>query len=522
MSLRSVPALLLFAALAGCRPGAPAGAPAPAAETGSPGTSGAPSAERMRGDLTAFAHDSMRGRESGTPDAVRAARFLAERLRAMGVEPAGSDGFLQPVPLTRIDYGTGTRIQVTRQGAAPATLRLGNDVTPLTALGPGAHPRLQVDAEIAFASYGISDAALGRDDYRGMNLVDKAVVVVASAPPGVDSVAGAKYEGQGGLGSRLQRLAMSGAAAIVLVIPDRTPLYEQAAGALLRQVTARDTTPEPPASARRFPMILLVAEGAAKALMPQGWPGDGASRAMPGTRLQATLDLRKEQVVDYNVVGVVRGSDAARRNSYVAYGAHLDHVGMAFGTDSVNNGADDDGSGSVALLELARVLTTGPKPKRSTLLVFHAAEEKGLLGSAWFAARPTVPIDSIVAQVNADMVGRNGADSLYVVGPVAAPNGASRVLGAIADSVNARSARPFTFDRSFDSPTHPEQIYTRSDHYNYAMKGIPVLFLTSGLHKDYHQASDETGKIDFGKMARVVGLMRDMAFAIGDRPTRPR
>jgi Zn-dependent M28 family amino/carboxypeptidase len=125
------------------------------------------------------------------------------------------------------------------------------------------------------------------------------------------------------------------------------------------------------------------------------------------------------------VVGVVRGSDPALRQSYVAYGAHYDHIGIqdAVGGDSIANGADDDGSGSTALLALARAFQQGPRPRRSVLFVWHTGEEKGLFGSARFVDRPPVPIDSVVAQLNADMIGRNAPDSLYVVGPAAAPRG---------------------------------------------------------------------------------------------------
>src|SRR5688500_19503637 len=130
-------------------------------------------------------------------------------------------------------------------------------------------------------------------------------------------------------------------------------------------------------------------------------------------------------------------------------------------------------------------------------------------------------MDSIYAQINADMIGRNNPDSLHIVGPNAAPNQQSLILGSIVDSVNAASARPFAFDRSFDSPTHPEQIYFRSDHYNYARRGVPVVFLTTGLHADYHKVSDEADKIDYPKLARVANLMFHTGEAISRRSARP-
>ena len=155
------------------------------------------------------------------------------------------------------------------------------------------------------------------------------------------------------------------------------------------------------------------------------------------------------------------------------------------------------------------------------LFVWHTAEEAGLLGSEYFTAHPTVPLDSIVAQLNMDMIGRNAPDSLYFVGPMAAPNRQSSVLGAMIDSVNRAQPRPFLINREWDSPTHPEQIYYRSDHYNYAKRGIPVVFFTTGLHRDYHEVSDEPDKIDYDKLARVAMLLFRSGSAVANRPTRP-
>jgi Zn-dependent M28 family amino/carboxypeptidase len=233
----------------------------------------------------------------------------------------------------------------------------------------------------------------------------------------------------------------------------------------------------------------------------------------------------KTQFTGYNVAAIVRGSDPALRSTYVAFGAHYDHVGIVRGTagDTIANGADDDASGSMALLAAARAMQQAPvKPPRSTLFVWHTGEEKGLLGSSWFTDHPTVPIDSIVAQINADMIGRNADSLLYVVGPVAAPNNQSKRLGAIVDSVNASLTPRFAFNREWDDPAHPEHIYERSDHFSYAKKGIPIVFFTSGLHDDYHKVGDEPAKIDYAKMARVTRLMMEVGRAVANSPQRPR
>jgi Zn-dependent M28 family amino/carboxypeptidase len=240
-------------------------------------------------------------------------------------------------------------------------------------------------------------------------------------------------------------------------------------------------------------------------------------------QLTANLVPIQEPLTAYNIVARVRGTDPAMRRSYVAFGAHYDHVGILppIGGDSIANGADDDGSGTVALLAIADAIARHPMA-RSALFVWHVGEEKGLLGSEYFTAHPTVPLDSIVAQLNADMIGRNGRDSVYVVGPRAAPGALSKRLGEIIDSVNARAASPFVIDHSWDDFNHPQQIYQRSDHFNYAKRGVPVAFFTSGLHADYHEVTDDVGKIDFEKLAKVARLIYGVGEAIGGSATRPR
>jgi hypothetical protein len=180
--------------------------------------------------------------------------------------------------------------------------------------------------------------------------------------------------------------------------------------------------------------------------------------------------------------------------------------------DSIYNGADDDGSGSMAVLEIAEALANAPvKPARSVLFVWHTGEEDGLLGSAYFTAHPTVPRDSIIAQINIDMIGRGTAQDVIGGGP--------RELGDVIEAVNARQQRPFKFDLSWDAPDHPEQIYGRSDHANYARVGIPVAFFFTGLHADYHQITDAPQYLDYPHYTRITQYLHDV---VGCRLGAPR
>ena len=521
-------AVLTALFVVGCVPATPpepAPAPAPAPTT-TRRTTGPITDDELRRDLFVFASDSFRGREAGTPGERRAVNFLAERLRQLGVEPAGDSGYMQRVPLFRQIFGPQTGFRV--MGSSGTTsIPVGRGLMPLLQLGPGAEPRLSARGDLVFAGYGVALPNLGRNDLANLDVTGKVVVVVNGAPPGADSAQQALLVSQQALGQRLQQFAAMQPAAIILLLTGEfgREFEETYVPSLMAQMspTPMNATPD---SARHLPMILLgrLPTGASP-LLPAGWPNDDRAQPLTGRRFEGTVQLVQDTVSTFNVIGRIPGSDRSLAGSYVAFGAHLDHIGIQPATngDSIANGADDDGSGSIGLLAVARMIQQMPtRPRRSTLLIWHTAEEKGLFGSAHFVANPTVPVDSIVAMINADMIGRNHADSLYIVGPAAAPDNQSRVLGAIVDSVNAALPRPFAFNREWDDPAHPEQIYYRSDHYNYATRGVPVVFFTSGLHEDYHKVSDEPAKIDFAKMRRVAELFVEVGRAVGDRRARPR
>jgi Zn-dependent M28 family amino/carboxypeptidase len=235
-----------------------------------------------------------------------------------------------------------------------------------------------------------------------------------------------------------------------------------------------------------------------------------------------------------NVVAVWPGSDPKLKGEYVAVGAHYDHVGVRNvpeGQDGLYNGADDDGSGTVALLEMAEVFASNPKPKRSILFVWHSGEEKGLWGSGHFTDNPTVPIGQIVAQINIDMIGRSrtaadtperfpqmtGPDEVHVVGS----RMISDELGDVLVSVNSKLHK-LTFNAHYDRPNDPERIYFRSDHYNYARKGIPIAFFFSGIHADYHGVDDEVDRIDFRKLERVTETVYATLWELATRAGRPK
>jgi hypothetical protein len=305
---------------------------------------------------------------------------------------------------------------------------------------------------------------------------------------------------------------------------------------------------------------------------------DGLAAGMKGGVVTASLEF-VELPTEWarNVVALVPGSDLVLKHQYVAIGAHNDHVGIttpvdkdsirAFNIeknkrllandmqglgpdvltkirvnmdsirkvhpksrlDSINNGADDDGSGSMGVLEIAEAIMAMPvKPKRSTLFIWHTGEEGGLVGSAFFTRNPTVPIDSVVAQLNVDMIGRGRAEDLPGGGPdyvgVVGSFFDSKDLGDAVQTVNKKQERPLDIDYKFDEPiawSGYNNIYGRSDHFNYAQQGIPIAFFFTGLHGDYHQRSDEAEFIDYPHYAKITNYIKELVVHVGNGP-RPR
>ncbi len=325
------------------------------------------------------------------------------------------------------------------------------------------------------------------------------------------------------------------------------------------------------------PAIALITPHAAELLL--GAPPGRLAAGAAGRSVQGDLGVRFSPVPypARNVIGVLPGSDAALRGEYVALSAHNDHVGFdhqavdhdslrAYNRvvrpmgadspdrpatpeelarirqitdslrrihparrDSIRNGADDDGSGTVAILEIAEALAAAPapqRPRRSILFISHTGEEEGLVGSSWFTDHATVPVDSIVAEIDEDMVGRGTAADLPDGGPsyleVVGSKRLSAEFGRVLEEANASQRQPFTFNYAYDVPGHPLQYYCRADHYSYARYGIPSVSLSRGEHLDYHQITDEAQYIDYDDLARVAVMVRDVALRVANLDHRPK
>jgi len=522
--------------------------------------------------LYIYSADSLRGREAGTPDIIRATAYIEREVRRLGLRPAGDNGtYFQSMPVTARVLSPASSIS-----AGGKTFHPGADFTANAAADRAA------SGDVIFGgTQGDTVNALTADDARG-----KVVVMLAGAGGGGR---GGRGGGRGGAANN----PLAGAAAVVTV--------NAMIGVPRLQFVLNDTVQNegrdkynaanPPAAnaaggrggrggpAGPAPLAVTVSPAVAAAML--GKPVASAMRGDKGGAV--SIDIKGNLVPQptRSVVAILPGTDPKLKDEYIVIGAHSDHIGMSNANppvehdslkaynmiarvegadsrgaqpptpeqwvrinaikdslrkiyparlDSVSNGADDDGSGSVSILEIAEAFAKGPvKPKRSLIFIWQTGEEKGLWGSQYWTNHPTVPLQNVIADLNLDMVGRGAASDVTgrdindkeLVGAenylqLVGSRRLSTEFGDIAEQVSAAQPMPFKFDYSMDANGHTQNIYCRSDHANYARYGIPVIFFTTGGHADYHQVTDEPEYIQYSHMARVDKLVYDIALKVGN------
>jgi Peptidase family M28 len=499
--LRVIAGAALLASSAACAPHSvtPGGASSPGGTN--PGL-GAIRQEDLTRDMYAMAGDAMRGREGGTLDEMRASVWLADRMREAGLEPAGNDGsYFQWVPMRRYRQSVASRITV---GSTPlAMFTEASVIAPVDAV---------VDAPLVFVA---PDATVSAEMVRG-----KAVAtVLVPAPPARPDATGRPRVAGGANGVRQSaaRFLALGAVAVIVASDSASDAnFERGQDALIRGRFGVDTAngtaywPDATSGPQRpqSPPIIWVRRRYADLLRTAG------------QRLTMQLSTENFQYPSVNMVGRIRGTDARLRDENVLYSAHTDHDGVrtAVDGDSIWNGADDNASGAVAILAIARAYAKAP-PRRSVLFVWHGSEERGLIGSRYFAMHPTVPRSSIVAVLNGEMIGRNNPDSMTILGSQP-PHRNSATLVAMAKQANDEVSH-FKLDTLWDMQSHPQGWYFRSDHLPYARLGIPAIAYTSDLHADYHTPRDDPSRIDYVKLTRVTRWMYATGWLVANADQRP-
>jgi hypothetical protein len=551
---RRVALTLAAAALSGCASTSTPSSGTPTSSSTST-TSAAITPADLRSRLYTYADDSMMGRKTGTAGNIKATQYIADELRRMGVQPGGENGtYFQNVPLLHLQASRTKPIVVDGKNFLPAKDYIG---------------RTPKNFENVQAIYG------GVFGEPSMITPDQAVGKVVVLSVGKDAMGKPKWSGtrQPSTGRYPEAHSVAIVGMDGMAPSDWQPLMEDGYDFLNDPADPVDLS-----QMTRSVGFLYVTNAMGDAMM-----GGSVASMAPGAlgrMIGGGMGFDTVRVVARNVIGIIPGSDPALRGQFVAVGAHNDHVGMtpvkadhdsikAFNmvalpqgadsvpramtpertaeytrivdslrrargntrkVDSVFNGADDDGSGSMSVLEIAEAIQKAPtRPKRSIIFVWHTGEELGLFGSTYFTDHPTVPRDSIVAQLNMDMVGRGGPgnlvgrtldgkdiwgnpDYLQLVGS----RRLSTELGNLIEEVNTRQGKPLKFDYAIDANNHPANIYCRSDHYSYARYGIPITFFTTGGHSDYHQLTDEPQYIEYDHMARVAMLVHDAALRIAN------
>ena len=493
---------------------------------------------QLKDYLSFIASDEMEGRDTPSRGLDTTAKFLAMNLSRWGFKPAGDDGsFFQKIGLSRdlVDKAE-TRVQLNDQ-----ILAFGSDYIPT------ARSAELAATQLVFAGNGWPIKSKNIDAYKGMEAKGKIAVIFGPAngyPAGVKSSDLSGKRGEDWMNAT-EYAQKQGVAAIVIV-PDfqylanwdrnrarvtergfiKVDKFQLPAGAQIPQIVI-----SPHVADFLFQDERQTAQSIFESIYAGNTPGSFALNA--DKKISITVKVKSDQSTTQNVVGVFEGSDPILKDEYVALGAHYDHVGVGIPVngDAIYNGADDDGSGTTALLAMAESLTRARvRPKRSVLFVWHAGEERGLWGSRYFTSYPTLPLAKIVAQINIDMIGRSkkegdtnarnqqlsGPNEIYVIGSKMM----SADLGDLVASVNKQYLN-LTYDYRYDDPADPNRFFFRSDHYNYARKGIPIVFFFDGEHEDYHKPGDSVDKIDFEKMEKVARTIYVTLWEVANRPARP-
>jgi Zn-dependent M28 family amino/carboxypeptidase len=497
-------------------------------------------AEQMRAYLSFIASDEMEGRDTPSRGLDTTAKFLALNLSRWGFKPAGDEGtFFQKIALRR-DAIDGAKSSAEIDGQK---FSFGEDFLPNAV-------QTTLQGPLVFAGNGWVIKSKNLNPYEGVDVKGKIIVVMGQPFPGFPrGVTRADLAGRQGVDWSSPGLyAQQQGAKGVLVIADPQTLqnWEQSrarasqGGRLtVEKFTTQQTAPAVSSVLISMNMATALLKGEkfdAAALVSKFTAGEALPtfELSSGKNVKLNITVKHERPMTQNVVAVWEGSDPNLKNEYVAVGAHYDHVGICApaAADPICNGADDDGSGTTAMLAMAEALARAKqRPKRSVLFVWHCGEEKGLWGSRYFAENPTVPLDRIVTQLNMDMIGRtkkdgdtntrnqtlSGPNTVYVIGSKMM----STELGELSERVNSTYLN-MQLDYRYDDPADPNRFFFRSDHINYARKGIPIIFYFDGVHEDYHRPGDEPQKIDYEKMQRVTRTVYVTLWEIAIRPTRPK
>lgn len=484
--------------------------------------------------LSVLASDEYEGRETGKKGAWMAADYIKNYFKSLGLAGPVNGDYFQPIDMVTYQLN-GVSLSVNGQSKEH-----GKDfvvVSGAVALN-GFHFK---GNEVLFAGYGLQKE--GYNDYAGVDVQGKVVMIFASGDPAMKAAdpadRAARRKAMQAQQAKIQYLTEHQATAVLLIDPNLDQISEE--------TKAMFTGPSQPSlktaasSARMenmksFPILrvstamaneILGSAGTVAALQEKIVSGVKPASQTLKVALEAAAKKDEVKVRAENVLGFLEGSDPVLKDEILVVTGHYDHIGLTTsGADKVNNGADDDGSGTTGVLMIADAFVNAKKagkgPKRSILFMTVVGEEKGLLGSEWYSEHPVFPLDKTITDLNIDMIGRVDAahedkpDYIYIIGS----DMLSSDLNAVGLKANDQHIK-MNLDMTYNNRTDPNQFYYRSDHYNFAKHGIPVIFYFSGVHADYHQPGDEISKINFPLLSRRAQLVYYTAWELANGSHRP-
>jgi hypothetical protein len=462
-----------------------------------------------------IAHDSMLGRDTPSRGLELTAQYIADEFKRFGLKPGGENGtWFQRYPIRTVELDVAASHVGFMFGGKHVHAEFARDARRTG----GPVPTAEIGGPAVLIA-GVTDPA----SITAAAIRDKVVLWVMDftkpSPPSANAVGPA--------------LIAAGPKAIITVSNRDSTAFGRMVATQTRPRTMLGGPSSDPIS---VPVIEVHERAIAEALASAGTTAAEARasstpvvRALDGLRVMVDMKATTKEASAPNTIGILEGSDPTLKAEYIVFTAHMDHDGTGRPkpgtTDSIWNGADDDASGTVGIVELAEAFAQpGARPKRSIIFMTVSGEEKGLWGSRWFSDHPTVPLNSMVANFNLDMIGRNSgrsqgdvkqwADTIVVIGKEHSD------LGATLNSVNAR--HPELKMNAIDDIWPDERFYFRSDHYNFARKGVPILFFFNGTHEDYHQPSDSPDRIDAEKEARILQLLFHLGREVGNAAERPK
>jgi hypothetical protein len=489
--------------------------------------------------LSVLASDEYEGRETGKKGAWMAADYIRTQFKNIGLAAPVNGSYLQPVGLATYSL---SQTVLTINGTPMESLKdfvIQPNYVGLKGFTFNA-------SEVLFAGYGLNKGEY--NDYAGQNVSGKVVMIFASGDPTQKDAAApadrnAMRKAMAERQAKLSYLMDNNAAGIILIDPalDNISPEMKARYAGSGQMVLLKAANVERMQNQKLPNVVSVNTATANQILKaSGLTVDAlqqqiTSAGKPATKLikadvSATAMKKEEKLRADNVLGFLEGSDPKLKSEVLVISAHYDHEGLtASGDDKVFNGADDDGSGTTGVIMMAEAFAKAKKagkgPKRSILFLAVVGEEKGLLGSDWYSENPVFPLKNTIADLNIDMIGRTGTEYqtkpdstnyIYVIGS----DKLSTELRQISEAAN-KTYTKLHLDYKFDDPNDTERIYYRSDHYNFAKHGIPIIFYFNGVHEDYHKASDEVSKINFPLLAKRAQLAYYTAWELANRATRP-